>query len=370
MGFPYIGQRSQTFREPGVLRIFSLRSEEYASSSLDSLPLSALWSYSSVSLAQRVLRHISTFSHSHTSCFISFLLAYLPCSLSPVLTCCFRVDMGFNKDKKKKLADLLAKRRMAAAGVGTSTPIAPQPQLPLLPTQSSQSLLLIRKRGWWSSRQTMKTHAPVLSSKDKGWVRPWPHLLLFLAGPQLSGTTPRAPLPRANLSLTKVGERVLLGVKRCLLLPSFPRCFSESSIASKTRRCWRAWATISPRIASLTASGTSWLLPTWRWVGPKRRRNLRSRWRSWRKNFPQCQDLRQPRDCDVRWVGKPSSIYLSFKLFNFSLYILTGINNQLFLRNNRLFLRNNRLFFWCCANLLCVFGKLSSESSFLEGISF
>jgi len=33
--------------------------------------------------------------------------------------------MGFNKDKKKKLADLLAKCRAAAAEVGTSTPRAP-----------------------------------------------------------------------------------------------------------------------------------------------------------------------------------------------------------------------------------------------------
>jgi len=33
--------------------------------------------------------------------------------------------MGFNKDKKKKLDDLLAKRRAAAAEMGMSTPIAP-----------------------------------------------------------------------------------------------------------------------------------------------------------------------------------------------------------------------------------------------------
>jgi len=33
--------------------------------------------------------------------------------------------MGFNKDKKKKLVDLLAKRRALAVGVGTSTPRTP-----------------------------------------------------------------------------------------------------------------------------------------------------------------------------------------------------------------------------------------------------
>ena len=45
------------------------------------------------------------------------------------------------------------------------------------------------------------------------------------------------------------------------------------------------------------------------------------------------------------------AISLSLELFNFSLYLWTGINN-------RLFLWNNQLFFWCCAKLLCVFGKL------------
>ena len=43
------------------------------------------------------------------------------------------------------------------------------------------------------------------------------------------------------------------------------------------------------------------------------------------------------------------AISLSLELFKFSLYLWTGINN-------RLFMQNNRLFFWCCANLLCVFG--------------
>jgi len=36
---------------------------------------------------------------------------------------CFHTDIGFNKDKKKKLADLLAKRRAAAAGANPSTPL-------------------------------------------------------------------------------------------------------------------------------------------------------------------------------------------------------------------------------------------------------
>ena len=54
----------------------------------------------------------------------------------PMLTCCFRVDIGFNKDKKKKLPDLLAKRRAAAAGVGTSIPRAP----PTSPTSAPHTI--------------------------------------------------------------------------------------------------------------------------------------------------------------------------------------------------------------------------------------
>jgi len=44
--------------------------------------------------------------------------------------------MGFSKDKKKKLADLLAKRRAAAAGVGTLTPRTP----PTSATCASQTI--------------------------------------------------------------------------------------------------------------------------------------------------------------------------------------------------------------------------------------
>jgi len=171
-----------------------------------------------------------------------FILAciLLALSLFLVLTCCFRVDMGFNKDKKKKLADLLAKRRAAATGVGTSTPIAPPNSATSTPHQSNQPLLLIGKKGWWSSKQMTKTRAPTLSSKGKGWARSWRPLLLYQVGPQLSRTTPRAPPPYATLLFTKVGERVPLKAKRCLPPLRSSRCFSESSTTSKTRRCWRA----------------------------------------------------------------------------------------------------------------------------------
>ena len=61
MGFPCIGRRNPSFKDPEVLRILPLKSGGYASSFMDSLPLSVHWSYLNVSLAQRILRYISVF---------------------------------------------------------------------------------------------------------------------------------------------------------------------------------------------------------------------------------------------------------------------------------------------------------------------
>ena len=147
MGFPCTGQRNPFFRGLEVLKTLPLKSEGCASSSLDSLLLSALWSYSSVSSTQRVLKHISVFSCSHVSCFISFSLAYLPYWLYHVFTCCLCVDMGFNKVKKKKLADLLSKWRAAAAGAGPSTPVAPSTSATSAPHPTEPAPAIDRQAG-------------------------------------------------------------------------------------------------------------------------------------------------------------------------------------------------------------------------------
>jgi len=55
--------------------------------------------------------------------------------------------MGFNKDKKKKLADLLAKRRAIAAGVGTSTPTTPQPSFSSAPNTTEAAAVDDRQKG-------------------------------------------------------------------------------------------------------------------------------------------------------------------------------------------------------------------------------
>jgi len=55
--------------------------------------------------------------------------------------------MGFNKYKKKKLADLLAKRRAADAGVGTSMPIAPSTSTTSAPHPNEPTLIVDRQKG-------------------------------------------------------------------------------------------------------------------------------------------------------------------------------------------------------------------------------
>jgi len=65
----------------------------------------------------------------------------------PTLTCCLHADMGFNKDKKKKLANLFAKRRAAAAGVGTSTPTTPPPSATSAPNTTEPAPVDDRQKG-------------------------------------------------------------------------------------------------------------------------------------------------------------------------------------------------------------------------------
>ena len=100
-----------------------------------------------MSLAQKVLRHILVFPGSHTSSFILLSLTVSPRRLFPVLTCCLCVDMSFNNDKKKKLADLLAKRRAAAVGEGTSTPVAPSTSATSAPQPINPAPAAVERRG-------------------------------------------------------------------------------------------------------------------------------------------------------------------------------------------------------------------------------
>ena len=119
MGSLSTGWRSQTSRSPGALRTFPLRSGKYVTSSLDSIPPLVHSSCSNLSLAPRPLRVTSV-----PFLFLSYLCPHLYlfyCYYLRFPTCCLHTDMGFNKDRKKKLAELLAKCRAAAAGMGTST---------------------------------------------------------------------------------------------------------------------------------------------------------------------------------------------------------------------------------------------------------
>ena len=78
-----------------------------------------------MSLAPKISKPTLVLPCSHAPYFIPFFSAYLSCLLTPASTCCFHIDIGFNKDKKKKLANLLAKQRAAATGASLSMPLAP-----------------------------------------------------------------------------------------------------------------------------------------------------------------------------------------------------------------------------------------------------
>jgi len=55
--------------------------------------------------------------------------------------------MGFNKDKKKKLVELLAKRKTAAAGVGTSSLTTPPPSAISAPNTTKPAPVDNRQKG-------------------------------------------------------------------------------------------------------------------------------------------------------------------------------------------------------------------------------
>ena len=79
-----------------------------------------------------------------------------------------------------------------------------QIQLRLPPMQLKQLPSMIGKRGWWPLIRMMGRRARALSSKSRGWGKPWHLLSPHLVGLQLSGITPRAPPPHFNLLFMRV----------------------------------------------------------------------------------------------------------------------------------------------------------------------
>jgi len=148
--------------------------------------------------------------------------------------------MGFNKDKKKKLAYLLAKRRAAAAGVGTSTPRAPSISATFAPHPIEPAPADDRQKGVVAVDTDDEDTCTSLVFKRQRVGE------VVVSSPSASGGTPtfrdnpQVPPPRAISLFTKVGERVPMKAKKCFPPPSSPRCCNKSSNASKIRRCWRA----------------------------------------------------------------------------------------------------------------------------------
>jgi len=75
--------------------------------------------------------------------------------------------MGLNNDKKKKLADLLAKRKATAVGEGTSTPIAPSTSPNPAPHPTEQAPAVDRPEGVVAVETDDEETAPALSIKGQ-----------------------------------------------------------------------------------------------------------------------------------------------------------------------------------------------------------
>jgi len=135
--------------------------------------------------------------------------------------------MGFNKYKKKKLADLLAKRRAA-----TSATPAPQPIDPAPAVDGQRGVVAFETddedtcTGLVFKRQRVGEAVAPSASASGGTPTFMDH--------------PPSASSHSNLLFTRVEERAPPRARRCLLPPSFPCCSNEYSTASRTRRWWRA----------------------------------------------------------------------------------------------------------------------------------
>jgi len=98
--------------------------------------------------------------------------------------------------KKKKLVDLLAKCRVAAAGVSTSTPTNLPPPATFAPNTSEPA----------SDGNRLKGVVVAMSSEGKGWATSQrQHTLLPMAMRHPSATTLQVLIPLATLLCMKAG---------------------------------------------------------------------------------------------------------------------------------------------------------------------
>jgi len=80
-------------------------------------------------------------------CFsLACILVLFACS---ILTCFFYTDMLLSKEKKKKLAYLLAKQRVAATGASLSIPLAPSTSIAPASQPTNPPLPSLNSEGYW-----------------------------------------------------------------------------------------------------------------------------------------------------------------------------------------------------------------------------
>jgi len=173
--------------------------------------------------------------------------------------------MEFNKDKKKKLVERLAKRRAAATGVGTSSPTTPPPSATSAPNTTKPAPVHNRQKrvvavvvdledGDICTGLVFKRlrvgEAVAPSHSTSGGFTP-----TFRDNP-LSASSPR------HLIVHEGGGRVPLEARKCLPLPNSLPFSKKTSNVFKTKRLWRAWRATFSKTAWLGVLETSLSHPT------------------------------------------------------------------------------------------------------------
>jgi len=162
--------------------------------------------------------------------------------------------MGFNKDKKKKLVELLVKRKAVAAGVGTSSPKTPPPSATSALNTTEPAPVDNRQKGVVAvvvnSENEDTCTGLVLKRLRVGEAVEPSHSVSGGLTPAFRDNPPSASSPCHLIVHEGGGESVLEGQQTSPPSPSSSLPFSKKpSNAFRTKRWWRAWGTSLWRLA-------------------------------------------------------------------------------------------------------------------------
>jgi len=173
------------------------------------------------------------------------------------MPCCFYADITLNEEKNKNLAELLARHKAAAAGIGTSTPPPPITSAPNSSEPASGVNKLKEVVVATGTEDEDTSSGFVFKRKKVGDVEASSHSASDGHAPSF-GDNPSSPSSPLDLIVQEGGGgRAPLKITRHLPLSSFLPSSNKPLNVFKIEKWWRAWLGASSKTAWLKASGIS-----------------------------------------------------------------------------------------------------------------